>query len=80
MRSAYHVLCLSFATATAIVLIAELLTNQVPGAGKNAENYNSHEKLFHLYLQENLLTIKTNRQGQFSQGMNIAKHRVIRIE
>ena len=46
-----YVLSLFFATATAIVLIAELLTNQVSNASQNAEDYNAHEKLFHLCLQ-----------------------------
>jgi hypothetical protein len=52
-KSAYtiYVLCLFLATATTIVLITELLTNKVSNASQNAENYNSHEKLFHLYLQ-----------------------------
>jgi hypothetical protein len=45
------VLSLFFATAATIVLIAKLLTSKVSNSGQNTDNYNSHEKLFHLYLQ-----------------------------
>jgi hypothetical protein len=45
-----YVLSLFFATATTIVLITKLLASQVSNASQNADNYNSHEKLFHLYL------------------------------
>jgi len=48
-KSAHYVLSLFFATAT--VLIAKLFISKVSNASKNADNYNSHEKLFHLYLQ-----------------------------
>jgi hypothetical protein len=44
-------LSLFFATATTVVLIAKLLTSKVSNGGQNADNYYSHEKLFHLYLQ-----------------------------
>jgi hypothetical protein len=46
-----YVLSLFFGTATAIVLIAKLLTSKVSNTSQNGENYNSDEKLLHLYLQ-----------------------------
>ncbi len=47
-----YVLSLFFATTTTIVLIAKLLTKKVSKANQSADNYNSHDKLFHLYLLE----------------------------
>ena len=44
-------LSLFLATTTTIVFIAKLLTSKVPNGSQNADNYYSHEKLFHLYLQ-----------------------------